>query len=47
MVQKNKKAVLLGFLLVLSAFILPATIMVSGQSTQPIHLVISRSLPNL
>jgi len=31
MVQKNKKAVLIGLLLVFSAFVLPATMMVRGQ----------------
>ncbi|MCK5506377.1 MAG: hypothetical protein KAJ10_14530 [Thermodesulfovibrionia bacterium] len=46
MVQKNKKAVLLGFLLVLSAFILPATIMVSGQSTQPILFSMTLTTPS-
>jgi ABC-type transport system substrate-binding protein len=31
MVQKNKKAVLIGLLLLVSAFVLPATLMVRGQ----------------
>ena len=47
MVQKNKKAVLLGFLLVLSTFLIPATIMVSGQaSTQPIHFSMTLTTPS-
>ena len=32
MVQKNKKAVLIGLLLAVSAFVLPATFMVRGQA---------------
>jgi hypothetical protein len=31
MLQKNKKAVLISLLLLLSAFVLPATFMVRGQ----------------
>ena len=46
MVQKNKKAVLLGFLLIISAFLLPATIIVQGQDTQPILFSMTLTTPS-